>query len=56
MSLGLAREIGITHTGHELLLLVERWEHRTALHDAWGGVEGARVTLATASRRIQQSR
>jgi hypothetical protein len=42
----------MTHTGLDLLLLVERWQYRAALHDAWGGVEGVRVVLATACRRI----
>jgi hypothetical protein len=52
LSLGLAREITLTRTGQDLLLYVERRAYLMSLYKAWGGVEGARVTLAKACYRL----
>jgi hypothetical protein len=52
-SRGLRREIVRWERCDDPLLYLERKALLAALHQTWGGVEGARVALAKACRRLR---
>jgi hypothetical protein len=56
LTISLFHELTATLTGHDLLLYVERREYMAALQDTLSDVEGARVVLAKACRRLSTSR
>ena len=53
LSCSLGREIARWERCDDPLLYMERKALLAALHQTWGGVEGARVALAKACRRLR---
>jgi hypothetical protein len=53
---GLAKEVVLWKEANDPLLYAERKRYLDAIQDALAGVEGARVVLARALRRLESSR
>ena len=54
LSRGLALEIGIVSKADDPMLYVERREYLTSMRQALDGIEGARIVLAKARRRMER--